>query len=198
MLALRCAYSGGYGWFWYVSRIGTGQLVAAVGGGARPPQPGGHYTSQSHSLRLSHSWLHLLLYTQIVILRSQSFNMCIRCQRQRCRSNVGLVILSRHEYMHRIADRALRIYRQYLLLAPNLSTTTRSDINLTVCIRRSKRETLRLMPLDGWWNRAEQLSFGFRLYIHELDVPGLKAVVGGGVAWKPCDDPLNGGGGCCS
>ena len=53
MLALRCAYSGGYGWFWYVSRIGTGQLVAAVGGGARPPQPGGHYTSQSHGIPAS-------------------------------------------------------------------------------------------------------------------------------------------------
>ena len=109
-----------------------------------------------------------------------------------------MVILSRHGYMHRIADRAPRVYRKNSLLAPNLSTTTRSEINLTVCIRRSKRVTLRLMPPDGRWNRAEQLSFGFRLYIHEPDIPRLKVVVGSGVAWKRCDDPLNGGGRCCS
>ena len=50
------------------------------------------------SLRLLYllRWsLHMLLYTQMVILRLQSFNVCIRCQRQRCRSNTRLVILSR-------------------------------------------------------------------------------------------------------
>ena len=139
-----------------------------------------------HSLRLSHSWFHLLLYSQVVILRLQHFDVCIRCQRQRCRSTVWLVILSRCGYMHRIADRgALRVYRQNLLLTPNLSTTT-----------LSKRVTLPLVPSDGRWNRAEQLSFRFRLDIHEPDVPGLKVVVGRGVAWTRCDDPPNGGGRC--
>ena len=38
------------------------------------------------------------------------------------------------------------------------------------------------MPPDGRWNRAEQLSFGFRLYIHGPDIPRLKVVVGSGVA----------------
>ena len=147
--------------------------------------------SALESLRLLHSlrWsLHMLLYTQMVILRLQHFNVCIRCQWQRCRSTVWLVILSRRGYMHRIADRgALRVYRQNLLRTPNLSTTT-----------LSKRVTLPLVPSDGRWNRAEQLSFGFRLDIHEPNVPGLKVVVGHGVAWKRCDDPPNGGGGCRS
>ena len=90
-----------------------------------------------YSLRLSRSWLHLLPSTQMAILRLQSFNMCIRRQRQRSRSNVGLVILSRHGYTHRIADRgALRVFRQNLLLAPNMSTTTLSNVNPTVCIHR--------------------------------------------------------------
>ena len=101
-----------------------------------------HQSALLHSLR----WLlHLLLYIQMVILRLQSFNMRIRRQRQRCRSNVGLVILRR----------ALRVYRQYLLLAPNPSTTT-----------LSKRVTLPLVLPDGRWHRAEQLSFGLQLDIH--------------------------------
>ena len=54
------------------------------------------------------------------------------------------------------------------------------------------------MPPDGRWKRAEQLSFGFRLYIREPDIPGLNLVVGSGVAWEQCNDPPNGGGGCCS
>ena len=37
---------------------------------------------------------------------------------------------------------------------------------------------------DG--KRAEQLSFEFRLYIHEPNVPGLNVVVGSGTAWKRC------------
>ena len=151
-----------------------------------------------HSLRLSHSRLYLLLYTQMVILRLQSFNVYIRRQRERRRSNVGLVILRRHGYMHRIADRgALRAYRQNLLLAPNLSTTTLSNVDLTVYICRSERVTLHLMPPNGRWTRVEQLSFGLRLYTYEPEVPGLKVVAGSRVAWKRCDDSPNGGGGCC-
>ena len=134
-----------------------------------------HCALESLGLLRSLRWsLHLLLYDQMVILRLQRFNVCIRRQRQRCRSNVGLVILRG----------ALRVYRQNLLLAPNLSTTTLSNVSLTVCIHRSKRVTLRLMPPDGRWNRAEQLSLGFRLDIHEPDVPGLKVVVGRGVVWS--------------
>ena len=53
------------------------------------------------------------------------------------------------------------------MLAPNLSTAT-----------LSKRVTLPLVPPDGRW---KQLSLKFRPYIHELDIPGLKVVVGSGV-----------------
>ena len=45
---------------------------------------------------------------------------------------------------------------------------------------------------------SEQLSFGFRLYIHKPDIPGLKVVAGSGVAWKRCNYPRNGGGKCGS
>ena len=120
------------------------------------------YLRLLHSLLLAHSWLHLLLYSQRIILRLNRFDIRIRCQGQRCRCRLWLVILSRHRYMRRIADReVLRGYRQNLLLAPNLSTITLYNVNPTVCIHRSKSVVLRLMPPNGRRKRVEQLGFGF-------------------------------------
>ena len=61
--------------------------------------------------------------------------------------------------MDRIVDRgALRVYRQNLLLAPNLSTTTLSNVNLTVYSPFQESDSA-LMLLDGRWKagRAAEL-----------------------------------------
>ena len=57
------------------------------------------------------------------------------------------MVLGRHQHMHQIAiaDRGvLQVYKQNSLLELNLSTITLSNVNLTVCMHRSKRVTQRL------------------------------------------------------
>ena len=88
-----------------------------------------------------------------------------------CRYRLALVIptgLSSHGQVWRIADNgALRVYRCCVLLVLNLSRSTLSNVNLTVCVHyvRSESVTLRLMPPDGWGKRVEQLSLEFQRYI---------------------------------
>ena len=61
-------------------RMVIGQLVVVLG--RLSPRDAIHHRALEslrllHSLRLSRSWLHLLLYTQMVILKLQNFNVCI-------------------------------------------------------------------------------------------------------------------------
>ncbi len=101
------------------------------------------------------------------------------------------LMLSRNGHIRRIAVKGvLRVYRRCLWLILNLSRSTLSEVNLTVCAHyaRSESITLRLMPPDGWRKRVEQLRLRFQLYVRESKVPILEVVVGRSVAGERCDN----------
>ena len=172
-------------------RMGAGQLVAAVGGGggAGPPHPDVHHTSQRPGIPASAAFTVLIAApfavhpdcdTEIAAFQRAYKTPATEVQEQRW-----------------VGD----IKRSTPSMQAVLAAGTEPECHHIVQGRPDcayKRVTLRLVPPDGRWHRAEQLSFIFRLYIHEPDIPRLKVVVGRGVAWKRCNDPPNGSGGRCS
>ena len=94
---------------------------------------------------------------------------------------------SRNGHIRRIAGKGvLGVYRRCLLLILDLSRSTPSSLNLTVCAHygHSQSTTLRLMSSDGLRKRVEHPSLGFRLHVRQSIVPTLKVIVGRGVAGR--------------